>query len=83
MADYLLTRRFFDPRQEIDRLRVKYGFDSEEDEAIMPMLEVHEAYLQRALQAIADYGDVNSYLADVLGVGGAERNELRRRYLES
>ena len=52
MADYLLTRRFFDPRQEIDRLRIKYGFQSVEDEAIMPMLEVHEAYLQRALQAI-------------------------------
>lgn len=83
MADYLLTRRFFDPRQEIDRLRVKYGFQSQEDDAIMPMLEVHEAYLARALQAIADYGDVNSYLARELGVGSAEREELRRRYLEA
>lgn len=82
MADYLLTRRFFDPRQEIDRLRIKYGFQSVEDEAIMPMLEVHEAYLQRALQAIADYGDVDTYLTRELGVGSAEREELRRRYLE-
>jgi hypothetical protein len=46
------------------------------------MLEVHEAYLARALDAIAEYGEVMAWLEDVLGVGSAEREELRRRYLD-
>ncbi len=82
MQDYLLTARFFHPQQEVERLRVKYGLESVPEEAILPMLEVHQAYLERALQAIADYGAVETYLEEVLGVGSAEREELRRRYLE-
>lgn len=82
MQDYMLTQRFFHPQQEVERLRAKYGLESVPEEAILPMLEVHEAYLERALQAIADYGEVETYLEEVLGVGSAEREELRRRYLE-
>ncbi|MFU8764949.1 MAG: tyrosine-protein phosphatase [Haliea sp.] len=82
MQDYMLTRRFFHPQQEVGRLRAKYGLESVPEEAILPMLEVHEAYLERALQAIAEYGEVETYLEEVLGVGSAEREELRRRYLE-
>lgn len=83
MADYLLTRRYFLPADEIDRLRRKYGLEGVADEAILPMLEVHPEYLSRALQSIDDYGDFDSYLSGVLGVDRADRDELRRRYLEA
>lgn len=83
MEDYLLTRQYFSPAAEIDRLRVKYGLEAVPDEAILPMLEVHPDYLARALRSIDDYGDFDTYLREVFGLGSAEREELRRRYLAS
>lgn len=83
MADYMLTQRFFTPQREIDRLRRKYQMEHLDAEAIVPMLEVHEDYLARALDTIdADYPSVEAYLEEALGVGAAEREELRARYLE-
>lgn len=82
MHDYMLTGRFFSPQIEMERLKNKYGMEHIDSEAVMPMLEVHEDYLSRALQAIEqDYGSVENYLAEALGVGPAELAELKRRYL--
>jgi protein-tyrosine phosphatase len=51
--------------------------------AILPMLEVHEDYLVRALDAItASHESVENYLEQALGVGPAQIAELTRRYLE-
>jgi len=53
------------------------------DESILPVLEVHADYLERALRAIEDnYGTVEDYLQQALGVGPVELAELRNRYLE-
>lgn len=82
MHDYMLTRRYYHPQLEIERLCQKYGLQEVPAEAVLPMLEVHEAYLSRALDAIAEYGEVTAWLEDVLGVGSTEREELRRRYLD-
>jgi protein-tyrosine phosphatase len=83
MRDYMLTQRFFSPHQEIDRLRQKYQMQQLDTESILPMLEVHEDYLSRALMAIAqDYPSVEVYLKEALGVGSTEVAELRARYLE-
>ncbi len=83
MRDYMLTGRFFDPAREIKRLKRKYGMEHLEAEAVLPMLEVHEDYLARALSTIDEnYGSVENYLAQALGVGHAELAELRGRYLE-
>ena len=47
------------------------------------MLEVHENYLARALDSIGrNYKSVEAYLEEALGVGPAELDELRARYLE-
>jgi protein-tyrosine phosphatase len=81
MQDYMLTNRFYHPQDEVARLRVKYAMEDVAEEAVLPMLEVHEAYLARGLAAIEAYGEVDKYLADMLGIGNAERDELRRRYL--
>ncbi|NND66743.1 MAG: tyrosine-protein phosphatase [Halioglobus sp.] len=83
MADYLLTRRYFHPQEQIDRLRQKYDMEHMDADAIVPMLEVHEAYLERALTAIAmSYPSLEAYLDEALGVGPREVAELRRRYVE-
>ncbi len=83
MRDYMLTRQFFQPHREVDRLKRKYDMAQMATEAILPMLEVHEDYLERALGVIArDFPSVEAYLAEVLGVGPAELAELRARYLE-
>ncbi|MFK7976929.1 MAG: tyrosine-protein phosphatase [Halioglobus sp.] len=83
MRDYLLTRRFFLPEREIERLQEKYEMEHMNAEVIVPMLEVHEAYLAQALDAIdREYPSLEAYLADALNVGPAEISELRARYLE-
>ncbi len=83
MSDYLLTRRYFHPQEQIDRLRRKYDMEQMDPAAIVPMLEVHEAYLERALAAIAmSYPSLEAYLDEALGVGAPEVAELKRRYLD-
>ncbi len=83
MADYMLTGRFFLPQREIDRLQRKYAMEHVDAEAVRPMLEVHEDYLAQGLASIdQNYGSVEDYLEQALGVGPAELAELRRRYLE-
>jgi len=84
LQDYLLTARYYHPEKQLERMRRKYGLDSLPIESLVPMLEVHPAYLERALQVISEgYESVEDYLENALGVGPAEREELRRRYLES
>ena len=52
-------------------------------DAVRPMLEVHEDYLARALDSIEErFDSLDHYLEEALGVGPAEREELRQRYLE-
>ncbi|TXS89911.1 tyrosine-protein phosphatase [Parahaliea maris] len=84
MRDYLLSSRFYNAEQEVERARQKYGLTSSDSAAILPMLQVDEAYLGAALGTIReDYPDVNDYLEAVMGIGERERSELRRRYLEA
>lgn len=83
MRDYLMTGRYFIPGDELDRLTRKYQMEHMLAEAILPMLEVHEDYLAVALSHIDEnFGSVQSYLSEALGVGAAELSELRGRYLE-
>lgn len=83
MQDYMLTRQFFLPENELDRLRKKYAMEHIDVEAILPMLEVHEDYLSRALAYIDEhFGSVEAYLSEALAVGESELAELRRRYVE-
>ena len=83
MRDYMLTGRFFRPERELERLRRKYEMDHLGEECILPMLEVREDYLRKALAVIErDYPSVERYLEEKLGVGPAELEELRARYLQ-
>jgi protein-tyrosine phosphatase len=83
MRDYMLTGQFFQPHREIDRLQRKYDMAHMDASSILPMLEVREDYLARALGAIdQNFPSVEAYLADALEVGPDELALLRERYLE-
>ncbi|WOH47915.1 tyrosine-protein phosphatase [Bradyrhizobium sp. sBnM-33] len=73
--DYLLTNRFYsrDPNHSSDL-----------PENVKQVLgTVQASFLAAAFEAIdADYGDLESYLRDGLGLGKAERASLEARYLQ-
>jgi len=73
--DYLLTNRFYrrDPNSGSDL----------PDDVKQVLGSVQTAFLGAAFEAIdADYGDLESYLRDGLGLGKAERAHLEARYLQ-
>src|SRR5256885_10023254 len=73
--DYLLTNRFYrrDPNHSADL----------PDEVKQVLGSVQASFLAAAFEAIdADYGDLETYLRDGLGLGKAERAHLEARYLQ-
>ena len=73
--DYLLTNRFYrrDPNHSTDL----------PDDIRQVLGSVQASFLAAAFEAIdADYGDLESYLRDGLGLGKAERAHLEARYLQ-
>jgi protein-tyrosine phosphatase len=74
--DYLLTNRFYkrDP-----------AASSELPDDVKQVLgTVQAAFLTAAFEAIdSDYGDLDSYLRDGLGLGPSERKALEGRYLQA
>ncbi len=74
--DYLLTNRFYrrDPTASSDL----------PDDVKQVLGSVQAPFLAAAFEAIgADYGDLENYFKDGLGIGTAERAELQARYLQS
>jgi len=74
--DYLLTNRFYrrDPAASNDL----------PEDVKQVLASVEASFLAAAFDAIsADYGDLESYLRDGLGIRAGERAELKTRYLES
>ncbi len=74
--DYLLTNRFY---------RRDPGASSDLPDDVRQVLgSVEASFLAAAFDAIsADYGDLENYFSDGLGLGAAERAGLEARYLES
>ena len=73
--DYLLTNRFYrrDPNSSSDL----------PEEVKQVLGSVQASFLAAAFEAIdADYGDLETYLRDGLGLGNAERAHLEARYLQ-
>jgi protein-tyrosine phosphatase len=73
--DYLLTNRFYrrDPNHSTDL----------PDEVRRVLGSVQASFLAAAFEAIdADYGNLETYIRDGLGIGKAERAHLEARYLE-
>jgi protein-tyrosine phosphatase len=75
-ADYLLTNRFYrrDPGASTD-------FPVEVTQVLG---SVEPTFLAAAFETVAEqYGDLETYFAEGLAMGDAERESLRARYLES
>jgi len=73
--DYLLTNRFYrrDPSASSDL----------PEEVRQTLGSVEASFLAAAFEAIdAEYGGLEAYFGDGLGVGAAERAELEARYLD-
>ena len=74
--DYLLTNRFYrrDPAASSDL----------PEEVRQVLASVETSFLAAAFEAIgAEYGDLETYFSDGLGLGARERAKLEARYLES
>jgi protein-tyrosine phosphatase len=74
--DYLLTNRFYrrDPSASSDL----------PEDVRRVLASVEASFLAAGFDAIStDYGNLESYLSDGLGLGGRERAALEARYLES
>jgi protein-tyrosine phosphatase len=74
--DYLLTNRFYrrDPSASNDL----------PDDVRQVLSSVQAPFLAAAFEAVcADYGDLESYFTDGLGLGRGERAALEARYLEN
>jgi len=74
--DYLLTNRFYrrDPSASTDL----------PDDVRQAIGSVDASFLAAGFEAIgADYGDLENYFRDGLGLGGRERAALKERYLQS
>jgi protein-tyrosine phosphatase len=74
--DYLLTNRFYrrDPSASSDL----------PDHVRQSIGSVEASFLAAAFEAIgADYGSLDRYLSDGLGLGAGERAKLQARYLQS
>ena len=73
--DYLLTNRFYrrDPTASSDL----------PEDVRQVLASVQASFLAAGFDAIStDYGDLESYLSDGLGLGVAERARLQARYLD-
>ena len=73
--DYLLTNRFYrrDPSASSDL----------PEDVRQVLASVEASFLAAAFDAIsADYGDLENYLSDGLGLGAGERARLQARYLD-
>ena len=74
--DYLLTNRFYkrDPAHSTEL----------PDDVKQVLGTVREAFLEASFEAIdADYGSLDGYFRDGLGLGPAERKALEGRYLQT
>jgi protein-tyrosine phosphatase len=84
VADYLLSDRYFPIEREMERVLRKYGGEAGgrlDPALIRPMMETRREYIAAALEAIRrDYGSLERFLDEAMGVGPAERRELRERF---
>ena len=86
VADYVLTNQAGNIEARIaagaQQIRAHRGNIS--DETIRTLMGVEAEYLETAFaHAAARHGSLDGYLADVIGVDAAFRDDLRRAYLET
>jgi protein-tyrosine phosphatase len=84
MQDYLASNVYLKDKNEKSLWKMRiFSFGRADTEGVKPMMEVRRSYLQAAFDTMRqDYGSIDNYLRDGLGVDDAFREQLRARYLE-
>ncbi len=84
MQEFLLTNRVY--QEEIARLEAalkEAGYDDAVVGEAQAIVGVKGEYLEAAFQAVKEeYGSIEDYIRDQLGVSEEEQNRLRKKYLE-
>ena len=85
LQDYLLTNECVDIDREVARWSKSWdGFDGNNLnlDSLAIILGVKQSYLEAALACIeGEYGSIGGYVERRIGLGGAELEQLRARYL--
>lgn len=84
VADYLLSNEYLDAKHHIARAIADFGnvLSMTSSTALQALYEVRAAYINAALDKIdTEYGGMESYLQEQLGIGLVEREQIQQRYL--
>lgn len=84
VADYLLSNEYLDAKHHIARAIADFGnvLSMTDSTALQALYEVRAAYINAALDKIdTEYGGMESYLQEQLGIGLVEREQIQQRYL--
>ena len=84
MADYLLTGQYFPIEHEMRTMAQKYEIPVDfYMQTMRPVFEVHPQYLKAAFDEIEkEYGTMDRYIREALGVTDNMQSELRAKFLE-
>ena len=84
MSDYLLTMRYFPIEHEMRTMAEKYEVPLDfYMQTMRPVFEVHPRYLRAAFDEIEkEYGTMDDYLREALGVSEKMQTELKAKFLE-
>lgn len=84
LEDYLLTNTYYDELiEEMKATAKKYGIDENIINQIPYAQGVHKDYLQETINYIEEnYGSVDNYIRDAIGISDEEIVFLRSNYLE-
>ncbi len=84
MADYLMTNAAgrIEARIAAGASQIRQRYGAIDDATVRTLMGVEESYLANAFRAIRErHGDLDAYLAEVLGVDAPRIAALRQRYL--
>ena len=82
LEDYLLTNEYLEKHglKSLRKAAKKFSFDVDK---AMPILIAHEDYIQGAFDAIEeDYVTIDDFIAQALGIGEPEIQQLQNFLLE-
>jgi protein-tyrosine phosphatase len=84
MQDYLASNIYLKEKNEKSLWKMRiFSLGRADTKGVKPMMEVRQSYLQAAFDTMRqDYGSIDNYLREGLGVDEAFREQLRARYLE-
>lgn len=84
MQDYLASNAYLQDKnaKSLWKMRI-FSLGRADTKGVKSLMEVRQSYLQAAFETMQkDYGSIDNYLREGLGVDDAFREQLRARYLE-